>query len=221
MREEHLKISVPAGYVTAVQTKPKNPPRCALIYAPGSNSNINDPFGNYASCQLAAESIALTRFQFPYMEAGRRSPDRGPILKETWRAVIDSVRPIGFPLVVGGRSMGGRIVSEVVAEGIPVDALILLAYPLHPPGRATETRDEHLPSISIPTLFCSGTRDAFASITEIKTMASSLPQPSVHMLEAANHGFAAPKSSGRTRQDIWDETISAIARFVNQVLEGR
>ena len=101
--------------------------------------------------------------------------------------------------------MGGRMASQVVAQGTEVDGLALFAYPLHSPARPSEWRDGHLPSVSVPTLFCSGTRDAFATPEELGQAASMVPKAQVHLLNGADHGFATLKSTGRTRDDVWRE----------------
>jgi predicted alpha/beta-hydrolase family hydrolase len=94
------------------------------------------------------------------------------------------------------------------------DALLIFAYPLHPPGRPGQTRDAHLPAITVPTLFCSGTNDAFASPEELRAAAAKVPNAAVHLMEAADHGFNAPKSSGRTRPDIWGEAANVAATWL-------
>ena len=110
-----------------------------LVYAPGAGSNLNDPFGRYLAQHLAGAGISTVRFQFPYMEDRKRRPDPPRLLEETWREVIRIVRPSSGRLVIGGRSMGGRIASQVVAQGTKVDGLALFAYPLHPPSNPEST----------------------------------------------------------------------------------
>jgi predicted alpha/beta-hydrolase family hydrolase len=110
--------------------------------------------------------------------------------------------------------MGGRIASQVVAAGVKVDALALFAYPLHPPGRPERTRDEHLGSIKAKTLFVSGTNDAFGSPDELRAAASKVKRAKLHLLAAADHGFAVKKSSGRTREDVWAEAIDVFVRWL-------
>jgi predicted alpha/beta-hydrolase family hydrolase len=180
------------------------------VYAPGAGSNVHDPFGTYACRELAARGVTCLRFQFPYQEAGRRSPDRTAVLEATWRAVLEALRPPSGRLVASGRSMGGRIASQVVAKGTRVDALALFAYPLHPPGRPDQRRDAHLPALAAPTLFCSGTNDAFGTPDELREAAGKVASASLHLLEGADHGFNAPKASGRTRQDVWAEAVGAM-----------
>ncbi|HET9476105.1 MAG TPA: alpha/beta family hydrolase, partial [Dehalococcoidia bacterium] len=131
-----LTIAVTDGHsVTALRTRPTGDVGWTFIYAPGAGSNIHDPFGAFAARELASGGITVIRFQFPYQEAAKRAPDRPQVLEEAWRAVIDAIRPGDGRLVIGGRSMGGRIASQVVAQGVEVDALALFAYPLHPPGK--------------------------------------------------------------------------------------
>lgn len=110
--------------------------------------------------------------------------------------------------------MGGRVAAEVVAKGASVDALALFAYPLHPPGRPAQRRDATLSDIRPPMLFCSGTRDAFASTDELQELAARLPNASLHLLEHAEHGFKAPKASGRTQEAIWAEAVEALTEWL-------
>jgi predicted alpha/beta-hydrolase family hydrolase len=160
------------------------------------------------------------RFQFPYTEAGRRAPDRPQILEATWRAAIAAAHNQATRIAVGGRSMGGRIASQVVAQGASVDALALFAYPLHPPGRPGQRRDAHLASIGIPTLFCSGTRDAFASPDELRSLAEQVPRAQLCLLPAADHGFSTPRASGRTRVDVWQEAAEGFLNWLQAITHG-
>jgi predicted alpha/beta-hydrolase family hydrolase len=156
--------------------------------------------------------VRAVRFQFPYQEAKRRAPDRVPVLEETWRAAITHFA--GGRTIASGRSMGGRIASQVVAEGVQVAGLALFAYPLHPPGKPEQRRIEHLPALHSPVLFCSGTRDAFASPSELRAAAALLPNATVHLLENADHGFSVPMASSKTREDIYQEAVSALQDWI-------
>lgn len=200
------------GSVSAIASEPEGDPvGWTFLYAPGAGSNVHDPFGTFACRALAKQGFAPVRFQFPYQEAGRRAPDRPQVLEDTWTAAIDQLRPSAGRLAVGGRSMGGRIASQVVAKGATVDAVTLFAYPLHPPGKPESRRVEHFPNLAVPALFCSGTNDNFASPAELREAAGLVPNNNVHLLDHADHGFNVPKSSGRTREDIWAEA-TAVAR---------
>ena len=116
MPGRRLRIDVRPGVsITAIRVEPADDAGWTFIYAPGAGANLQDPFGVHLCDALAARSVAAVRFQFPYMEAGRRSPDRTELLEAAWRAVIDALRPERGKLAVGGRSMGGRIASMVLA----------------------------------------------------------------------------------------------------------
>jgi hypothetical protein len=196
--------------VTVIRHEPEGDAGWTFIYAPGAGSNVHDPFGTYACRELASRGVACVRMQFVYQEAGKKSPDRPDLLEATWGAVIEALRPATGRLVVGGRSMGGRIASQVVAQGVAVDALALFAYPLHPPGKPERMRDAHLPAIAVPVLFCSGTSDAFASPDELRAAAMKAADGTVHLMDAGDHGFNAPKASGRSRGDVWAEAVEAM-----------
>ena len=213
---EEFRVDV-AGQktVTAIQKLPaSSDPDWLFVYAPGAASNINDPFGARLSRGLAAEGIATVRFQFPYMEERRRGPDRPQVLEATWRSVIDAVQGKAGRLAIGGRSMGGRIASHVAAQGTDIHALVLFAYPLRPPNNPSRVRDDHFPSIGVPTLFCSGTRDSFGTPAELADAATTVPKSKLHLLDGADHSFAVPKSIGRTREDVWDEAIGELLHWL-------
>lgn len=205
--------------ITAIHHPAAGPPTgWSYIYAPGAGSNINDAFGRYLCDRLAAAGVDAYRFQFLYMEAGRRSPDRAAVLEAAWCSVIDHVAQAPSPakLAIGGRSMGGRYASMVAASGAAVDALGLFAYPLHAPGD-TRWRDEHFANLEIPAFFCSGTNDAFATPEELKTAAAKLEGAQVHLLKGADHGFSVPKASGRTRQQVYEEAADAFLGWLSSL----
>ncbi len=217
MSDERFDIQVGEKTVSAITTPPDGDARFTFVYAPGAGSNINDPFGEYLSVRLPAAGASLVRFQFPYMEAGKRGPDRPPLLEETWRQVISGIPPNSGKLVVGGRSMGGRIASQVVAQGTKVDALALLAYPLNPPWNSAVSRDGHLPDIGVPTLFCSGTRDNFATPDDLTAVAGRMPNAAFHELDGADHGFSVLKRSNRTREDVWKEVADVLLEWIDGI----
>ena len=213
MHDEELK----AAGVTFIRTVPEGPVRTwQLVYAPGAGSHVHDPFGTLLSEQLAEHDISTVRFQFPYQETGLRRPDRSPVLEATWLGVLDACRIDGVRLIAGGRSMGGRIASIVASKGALVDGLALFAYPLHPPKRPELARTVHLAEIPVPTLFCSGTRDAFGTAEELAKAAAMVLDAQIHLLEGADHGFSVPKSSGRTRYDVWDDAVASLLAWTDE-----
>ncbi|MBI2964727.1 MAG: dienelactone hydrolase family protein [Chloroflexi bacterium] len=216
MAEETFRIQMDGSQsVTATRVRPDGEPAgWTFIYAPGAGSNIHDPFGRKLSAQFAAKGIEVIRFQFPYAEAKRRLPDRTPVLEATWTAAISQSRRPDTKLAVGGRSMGGRIASQVVAGGEEVDALILFAYPLHPPDQPGNLRTKHLPDIAAPTLFISGTQDEFGTPDELATAIALVRGARLHRLEGANHGFGPVKGIGRAKEDIEEEALGAAMEFL-------
>jgi uncharacterized protein len=145
---------------------------------------------------LSALGLDLVTFNFLYTEHGRRIPDRAPVLEACYRAVIEAVRAqLGSArraLFIGGKSMGGRIATQVAAAdpALPVAGLVLLGYPLHPPGKPTERRDKHLPAVGRPMLFVQGSRDAFGTPGELAPLVDALrPRATLHVVDQGDHSF--------------------------------
>lgn len=218
MPDRRRRITVDANLTVDALVTEAPAARWTLIYAPGAGSNLNDAFGAHLAKAVAPHRIRTVRFEFPYMQprpdGKRRGPDRPPVLEATWRAVIDAARTPDTRLVVGGRSMGGRIASQVVAQGASADAVTLFAYPLHPPGKPDQRRDAHLDQISVPVLFCSGTRDAFAAADELHDASKKMRRATVRLLDGADHGFAVPKAGGRTKTQIFDEAVAGFLAWL-------
>jgi len=221
MPEERRSILVnDSSSVTAIRVPAEGASRdLRFVYAPGAGSGLADAFGVYAARRLAANGIETWRFQFPYKEKGRSAPDSPALLQATWRAVTEAVVSAGHgPIVIGGRSMGGRIASMVVAAGdVPVAGLALLAYPLVPPGKTSSDRADHFPSIAVPTLFCSGTRDNFATPEQLRDAVHLAPNATLHFLDGADHGFATLKASGRSKDDVYGEAGDALLAFFDRL----
>lgn len=224
MESEVLTVPVGTSTVRLLRAKPVGTASdLALVYAPGAGSSLYDPFGAHLAQVLPKQGIEIWRLEFPYMAAGRKRPDAPALLLATWQSVLEKVteEAVG-PIAIGGRSMGGRIASMLVAEGAPVQGLALFAYPLIPPGSTSVARTEHLPRIRVPALFCSGSRDSFGTPAQLAEAAALVPSAELHVLEGADHGFNTLKSSGRTRQDVWDEATAALLDFLARlpVLKG-
>jgi predicted alpha/beta-hydrolase family hydrolase len=135
-----------------------------LVLGHGAGAGMRSPFMTGFAEAIGELGVATLRFDFAYMRAGKRAPDRAPVLVEAWsEAFAEGVeRAGGRPVFAGGKSMGGRIASMAVAEGMPAAGLVFLGYPLHPPGRPDRLRDAHLDALPVPMLFMQGTRDSFA-----------------------------------------------------------
>jgi predicted alpha/beta-hydrolase family hydrolase len=160
------------------------------------------------------------RFNFLYRERGAARPDPMPRLVACFEAVVARVRAELDPkvLVLGGRSMGGRAASVLVSEGASCDGLLLLAYPLHPPGQPQKLRMSHLGAIHVPVLCLNGTRDAFCERTLMEDVLSGLGTNwQMHWLEAADHGFHVLKRSGRTDLDVLDEVAGVTGAWLKDL----
>jgi len=136
----------------------------AIILAHGAGQGMNSPFMTYFHTELANRGFLSIKFNFEYMEAKRRVPDAQPKLQARYRSVIDEIAAQYRPkrLIIGGKSMGGRVASYIAADIPEVSAVVFLGYPLHPPGKPDQLRDQHLYGMKIPMLFISGTKDTFA-----------------------------------------------------------
>ena len=171
-------------------------PPAALLLAPGAGADRTQSQLVAIDDAVTALGWKVSRMDFPYRLAGRRSPDRPAVLLEAVRAAAaDLVERAGIPpgrLVLGGRSMGGRICSMAVADGLPALGLVLVSYPLHPPGRPDKQagRTAHLPRLDLPCLFVSGTRDAFGTAVELEAATAAIPGQVTHVwLEGGAHGL--------------------------------
>jgi hypothetical protein len=182
-------------------------PTWSLLLAPGAGADRNQA-ALIALDKVATEAGAqVARMDFPYRKAGRRSPDRQPVLID---AVVDEVASLTGPdpLVLGGRSMGGRICSLAVAAGLGAGAptvagLLLISYPLHPPGRPDKPRVEHFPAIDVPCLFVSGTRDAFGTPTELEEHTAAIPGPVTHhWIDGKDHALR------NTEREVGEATLA-------------
>ena len=164
----------------------------ALLLTPGAGSDRNHPA--LRAIESAVAPMPVKRIDFPYRKAGRRAPDRAPVLLNCIREeaavfVAESkIKPGG--LALGGRSMGGRMCSMAVSDGLPAAALVLISYPLHPPGKPDSLRVEHFGAIDVPCLFVSGTKDPFGSPDELERHAKQIGGPVTHIwIEGGGHDF--------------------------------
>ncbi len=203
---------------------PKRGADRAVLLAHGAGADMNAAALTTVADALAKAGVPSLRFNFPYKAAGRRAPDRPPVLdaavREAAAALSQHAKVPPDRLVLGGRSMGGRICSMVAADGLGDSAarvlgLILLGYPLHPAGRPDRLRVEHFTRLVMPALFVSGTRDAFGTPAELKRQTRKIKGPvSFHWIETADHGFKPLKSSGLTVGAVLTDAAAAVVDFV-------
>ena len=191
-----------------------------LILAHGAGADMNHEFMAYFAEELGSDSLAVARFNFRYIEAGRRSPDKQPVLEDTYREVVQGIVDDRSPqrLFVGGKSMGGRIGSHIVESGTRSDGLVYLGYPLHPPGRPERIRDAHLGDIKAPQLFVEGTRDPFCPLdTLAEVIGKRKLKADVVVIDDGDHSLKVRKSSGRSTKQAWDEAIGAITNWIGRI----
>ena len=190
-----------------------------LVLAHGAGAPMDSPFMTGVTERLAAMGHRVARFEFPYMarrraEGTKRPPDRQPILLDSWRKVIGH---FGGPenVVIGGKSMGGRMASLIAAE-MPVRGLLCLGYPFHPPGKPEKTRTEHLAALDVPGLILQGTRDPFGRPDEIAAYQLS-DRTTVHWIEDGDHDLKPRKSSGRDHAAALDEIAEVASGFLRSL----
>lgn len=165
-------------------------PSLGLLLAPGAGADRNQSALVAIDDAVSPAGAAVVRMDFPYRKAGRRAPDRAPVLIAAAREEAASLALRCDRLVMGGRSMGGRICSIAATEGVDVAGLVLISYPLHPPGRPDRLRVEHFPSLDRPCLFVSGTRDAFGSPAELEGATTAIPGAVTHQwIDGKDHGL--------------------------------
>jgi uncharacterized protein len=164
-----------------------------LLLAPGASASREQSALVRIDEAVAGLGATVSRMDFPYRLAGRRAPDREPVLVAAVRAAAAELAAAGVRpkrLVLGGRSMGGRMCSIAVAEGLPAMGLVLVSYPLHPPGRPDRLRTAHLPQLAVPCLFVSGSRDQFGTPAELEAATAAVPGPVTHVwLEGKDHSL--------------------------------
>jgi hypothetical protein len=172
---------------------------------------------------LADRGVAVATFDFPYITARRRAPDKAPVLEQAWREAIATIRSradaAALPLFIGGKSMGGRMASHVAAQGVEaVRGLVLLGYPLHPPGRPQQRRDAHLPAIAEPMLFVQGERDQFGTAEEIRELLPQLnARTTLNVVAGGDHSFKVPAKAGGNADRALQEIADAVAQWVVDV----
>jgi predicted alpha/beta-hydrolase family hydrolase len=204
--EERFKIDTPKGTVTGVWGRPRHAvalpdgrqipsrtkPAPVLVVAPGAGSTLDHPFLAGFTDAMNGHGVATLRFNFSYKEQGRKAPDPEGTLREIWLATFKEAasRAKGGPVFAGGKSLGGRIASMCVADGMPAAGLVFLGYPLHPPGKPERIRDEHLYRIEVPMLFIQGTKDPFAKPELLQKVLKRLgDRAELVPIEGGDHSF--------------------------------
>jgi predicted alpha/beta-hydrolase family hydrolase len=185
-----------------------------VIFAHGAANDMNDPLIEFISGGLCEAGYLTLRFNFPYKEKGRKAPDSQPKLVQTWQSVyrfLNTHPEFGTENIVAcGKSMGGRVASQMVADGLlAVKKLVFLGYPLHPPGKKDQLRDAHLYRIQIPLLFFAGTRDTLCDLNILNAVLERLKAPwDLGVIESGDHSFRVPKSNPVSQADTYAQILN-------------
>jgi hypothetical protein len=209
-------LEVPQGFEAGRTT--------AVIVAHGAGNDMHAPLLVHFTEGLGRSGHLSLRFNFPYKEKGQKAPDPAEKLIQTWQAAFEFVKShprFGTPrIVAGGKSMGGRIASQIAADGLfPANALVFLGYPLHPPGRKDQLRDAHLYRLTVPMLFFAGTRDPLCDLGLLKPVVGRLQAPAViEVVEGGDHSFVLPKSSKISEEQVYNGILKRTIAWLKQTV---
>ena len=216
---QELKFAVgSAGDVSALLMRPEDARACYVL-AHGAGAGMRHASMEAIATGLAERGIATLRYQFPYMEKGSKRPDPPALAHATVRAAVAEAAKAcaGLPLIAGGKSFGGRMTSQAQAKA-PLDdvkGLAFFGFPLHPAGKPSADRAQHLADVRIPMLFLQGTRDALAELNLLKPMVKDLGnRATLHLAEGADHSFHVLKSSGRNDREVLTEILDAFVEWM-------
>ena len=222
-----LRIHLQTGAATTALVYPARDPSigAALILGHGAGAGQHSTFMVEFARALSDRGLDLVTFNFLYTEQRRRLPDRAPVLEACYRSVIDAVRghvaSATRSLFIGGKSMGGRIATQVAAgdPSLPVAGLILLGYPLHPPGKPEQRRDAHLPAICRPMLFVQGTRDAFGTPSQLQPVLDTLkPKGTLRVVDEGDHSFKLSRKDPARQAALIADIQRDVATWVREVV---
>ncbi len=218
-----FQASKSSGDVSGVLLRPDDA-SCLYVFAHGAGAGMTHAFMEDVARRLARRSVATFRYNFPYKESGgRRPPNPAPILVATVRSAVAAAAGHAgdLPLLAVGKSMGGRMTSTAASkEALPgVRGIAFFGFPLHPPGRESTERGDHLSGVGLPMLFLQGTRDKLASLDLLQpVLAEVRPAPTLHVVEGADHGFHVLKRSGRTDDEVLDEVCDAFVAWASEAI---
>jgi predicted alpha/beta-hydrolase family hydrolase len=218
MEKLEINISDKIGPVSGIWTTAVDAKACMLL-AHGAGAGIHHPFMCGLADALANTKITSFRFNFPYIEQGKRRPDYPGVIHSTFLRIVEKIAPdLTIPLIIGGKSFGGRMGSQVMAKfKLPqVKGLVFYGFPLHPPGKPGIERADHLSLIEIPMLFLQGDRDALAKLDLIEGVISNLIVAQKYIYKGANHSFAFPKKMEIPKEKIYKGLAEKTWDFIDQ-----
>jgi predicted alpha/beta-hydrolase family hydrolase len=219
---QQLEIAIPnAGAVSALLDSPLRPRAC-YVFAHGAGAGMTHSFMAAVAAGLAERGIATLRYQFPYMEKGSKRPDPPAVTHAAVRAAVAEAarRCPGLPLIAGGKSFGGRMTSQAQASAplAGVRGLAFFSFPLHPAGKPSDDRANHLSEIKIPLLFLQGTRDSLAGMTLLEPVIKRFGRSAtLHRVEGADHSFHVPARSGRNDAEVMREILDAFSGWIEAI----
>ncbi len=222
---ERLTLAIDkTSRVSALLQLPPDATAC-LVLAHGAGAGMDHPSMVAIAAELAVRRIATLRFQFPYMERRSRRPDPPPVCHATVRAAVAEAarRAPALALIAGGRSFGGRMTSQAQSiEPLPgVKGLAFIGFPLHPAGKPSAERAEHLSSVEIPMLFLQGTRDELGKLELLQPLIDRLgARATLKVLQDADHSFHVPARTGRKDAEVRAEMLDALAAWIEQVIHS-
>jgi uncharacterized protein len=221
-RGTEWRVAVGDDETSALYEPATTTSRALFVCAHGAGGSMRDKGMTSVANALRAHGFDMVRYNFLYKEKGRGGPDPMPALEKCVASVVAHARQElsdRKPLIIGGRSMGGRASSMLASKGFACDGLLLLAYPLHPAGKPDQLRDAHLPNIAVPTLCFNGTRDALCRKDLMDAVVPRLrPTFEMHWLDGADHSFHVLKSSGRTDAQVLEEFAGASELWVKKLV---
>lgn len=214
-----LTIPLPGGGVTSGLLEVPPAKSACYVFAHGAGAGMDHSFMNAVARGLAERNIATLRFQFPYMEQGSKRPDPPAVAQAAVRAAVHeaAARLPGVPLFAGGKSYGGRMTSQAqAAEPLAgVRGLVFVGFPLHPAGKPSTERADHLTQVQLPMLFLQGTRDTLADLALIRQTTGKLgARATLHVVEGADHSFHVLVRSGRNDEQVREELLDTMARWM-------
>jgi predicted alpha/beta-hydrolase family hydrolase len=223
---EGSPVEIPVSDTIYVSGLLRTPPRARACYvlAHGAGAGMDHPFMTAVAAELAKRHIATLRYQFPYMERRSRRPDPPQLEQATVRSAAAAALKWlpKLPLIAGGKSFGGRMTSQAQAK-FPLEnvrGLAFLGFPLHPAGRPSHDRAEHLFDVEIPMLFLQGTRDTLASLDELRPVCKKLGKlATLKVLADADHSFHVPARTGRNDTQVLSETLDAFSDWLDGVIK--
>lgn len=219
-KSHEIKIETPSGNVSGILDLPTRSV-AALTLAHGAGAGMNHTFMQELAAALVKRGIAVLRFQFPYMEAGKKRTDSPKVAMATVAAAVRELRARvpKVPLFAAGKSFGSRMTTSAGAEGLleNVEGIICFGFPLHPAGKEGVQRAEHLADVPMQMLFLQGTRDDLANLKLMREVCKTLNKATLHIVEHADHGFAVLKRSGRTSEEVMHELADQAFAFTERI----